>query len=86
MSTSNYKLLFKATGLFGMVEALRIFLRIGVNKFASTYLGLAGYGIVGLIENITQLISSLTSFGIQFTGVRAIAAQKTAMKLAYTKP
>lgn len=85
MSTSNYKLLFKATGLFGMVEALRIFLRIGVNKFASTYLGLAGYGIVGLIENITQLISSLTSFGIQFTGVRAIAAQKNSDEVSLHK-
>lgn len=80
MSNSNYKLLFKATGLFGIVEALRIVLRIGVNKFASVFLGPSSYGVVGLVDNIIQLIGALTSFGINFIGIREIAANKLSDK------
>ncbi len=76
MSNSNYKSLFKATGLFGIVEFIRLLLRIVVNKFASLYLGPAGVGLLGLIENTVQLIISFTSFGINFTGVREIAVNR----------
>lgn len=76
MSNANYKSLFKATGLFGIVEVIRMLLRVFVNKSASYFLGPAGVGILGLVENIAQLIISLTGFGVQFTGVREIAANK----------
>ncbi|SFN27227.1 Membrane protein involved in the export of O-antigen and teichoic acid [Paenimyroides ummariense] len=76
MANSNYKSLFKATGLFGIVEFIRILLRIIVNMFASKFLGPVGAGLIGLIENTTQLIISLTSFGLNFTGIREIASNK----------
>lgn len=76
MADSNYKSLFKATGLFGIVEFIRIILRIIVNMFASKYLGPVGAGLIGLVENTTQLIISLTNFGLNFTGIREIASNK----------
>ena len=76
MSDSNYKSLFKATGLFGIVELIRILLRVIVNMFASKFFGPVGAGLIGLIENTTQLIISLTSFGLNFTGIREIASNK----------
>lgn len=72
----HYKTLFKATSLFGLVEVLRLFLKILTNWAASYFLGTKGFGLIGLIENTVQLISSFSSLGINFTGVREIAANK----------
>lgn len=72
----HYKTLFKATSLFGLVEVLRLLLKIITNWAASNFLGSKGFGLVGLIENTVQLISSFSSFGLNFTGVREIAANK----------
>lgn len=84
MSNSNYKSLFKATGLFGFVEIIRILLRIIVNKFASYYLGPVGMGLIGFIENTAQLIISLTNFGINFTGLREIASNRLSTNLKHS--
>ncbi|MEG0931785.1 oligosaccharide flippase family protein [Algoriella sp.] len=73
----HYKTLFKATSLFGLVEILRLLLKIITNWAASNFLGTKGFGLVGLIENTVQLISSFSSLGINFTGVREIAVNKT---------
>lgn len=73
----HYKKLFKATSLFGLVEILRFFFKIITNWAASNFLGTKGFGLVGLVENTVQLISSFSSLGINFTGVREIAANKT---------
>jgi len=73
----HYKTLFKATSLFGLVEVLRLLLKIITNWAASNFLGTRGFGLVGLIENTVQLISSFSSLGINFTGVREIAVNKT---------
>lgn len=81
MSDSNYKSLFKATGLFGIVELIRILLRVIVNMFASKFLGPVGVGLIGFVENTTQLIISLTSFGLNFTGIREIASNKLSNEL-----
>lgn len=72
----HYKTLFKATSLFGLVEVLRLLLKIIINWAASNFLGTKGFGLVGLIENTVQLISSFSSLGINFIGVREIAANK----------
>ena len=75
-SNLHYKTLFKATSLFGFVEILRLILKMITYWFASNILGSKGFGLLGLVENAVQLISSLFSFGINFIGVRDIAANK----------
>ncbi len=72
----HYKTLFKATSLFGLVEILRLFLRIITNMAATHFLGTKGFGLLGLLENTVQLISSFFNFGINFTGVREISTIK----------
>ncbi len=74
MKNTHYKSLFKTTGMFGAVEVLRLFLRMVTNIGASHLLGPKGVGLIGFVENTVQLLGSLTSFGVQFTGVRDIAA------------
>lgn len=69
----NHKALFKNTSLFGLVELLRMALKVVTNKFASIFLGVSGVGLIGLIENTVQLLQAASSFGIQFTGVRDLA-------------
>lgn len=72
----HYKTLFKATSLFGLVEILRLFLRIITNVAATHFLGTKGFGLLGLLENAVQLIGSFANFGINFTGVREISSIK----------
>lgn len=72
----HYKTLFKATSLFGFVEILRLILRMVTYWAASNFLGTKGFGLLGLLENTVQLITSFSNFGINFTGIREIAASK----------
>ena len=72
----HYKTLFKATSLFGLVEILRLFLRIITNVAATHFLGTKGFGLLGFLENAVQLIGSFANFGINFTGVREISSIK----------
>lgn len=74
-ANKQYKTLFKVTSLFGVVEILRLLLRVIVNYGAGRLLGVNGFGLLGLIENTTQLIASFTNFGINFIGVREVAAK-----------
>lgn len=76
MKENHQKTLLKGTGVFGIVEILRLTLRLFYNKLASLFLGTSGVGLLGFIENTIQLISSFSSFGISITGVREIAGSK----------
>ena len=76
MKEKHQKTLLKGTGVFGIVEILRLILRLVYNKFASLLLGASGVGLLGLIDNATQLISSFSSFGIYVTGIKEISAHR----------
>lgn len=76
MKEKHQKTLLKGTSVFGIVEILRLVLRLIYNKFASLLLGTAGVGLLGLIDNTMQLISSFSSFGIYVTGIREISAHR----------
>lgn len=43
------------------------------SKFVALFLGIAGIGIVGLLQNTLAIISSITGFGINISGVRMVA-------------
>lgn len=72
----HYKTLFKATSLFGIVEMIRLVLRVITNSAVGYFFGPSGFGLYNLIDNTIQLISSFTNFGINFTGVREISVKK----------
>lgn len=43
------------------------------SKFVALFLGTTGIGIVGLLQNTLAIISSVTGFGINISGVRMVA-------------
>lgn len=70
---SFYKIIFKNTGLFGISQAIKILARIVTNKVAAIFIGPAGIGIIGILENIIGLIQGFTNFGIAQSSVREVA-------------
>ena len=70
--TVFYKSILKATSAFGVFQILRILIRLLVGKVTAVFLGPSGIGLVGLIENALNLISSISSFGISISGVRQV--------------
>jgi O-antigen/teichoic acid export membrane protein len=70
---SFYKSILKATSAFGIFQLLRIIIRLFVGKISAIFLGPGGMGLIGLIENTLNLISSITGFGLTISGVRQVA-------------
>lgn len=70
---SFYKSILKTTSAFGFFQLLRIIIRLFVGKISAIFLGPAGMGLIGLIENTLNLISSITGFGLTISGVRQVA-------------
>jgi O-antigen/teichoic acid export membrane protein len=70
----SHKEIIKATGVFGFVQVLRMLISIIGIKFAAVFLGSAGIGTVGLLNNMIGIIGSLTNFGLNVTGVREVSS------------
>jgi O-antigen/teichoic acid export membrane protein len=70
---SSYREIFKATSLFGGVQAIQILIGIVRTKFVAVLLGTTGVGIIGLLNAPLQLILSVTGLGITFSAVRDIS-------------
>jgi len=71
--TTAYRSIFKATSLFGGVQAYRILIGIIKSKFVAVLLGPAGMGIMGLYSSAIQLIQSISSFGLSQSAVRDVS-------------
>ena len=69
----SYRLLLKATSLFGGVQVFQILIGIIRTKFVAVLLGTTGVGIMGLLNAPLQLILSVTGLGISYSAVRDIA-------------
>ncbi|KAF2333151.1 oligosaccharide flippase family protein [Flavobacterium daemonense] len=75
MSEKNsYKEIIKATSIFGGTQFIGILVSIVRSKLVAIFLGPAGMGIVGLLTSTTDLIGSLTNFGLRTSAVKNIAA------------
>ena len=70
---NSHKTILNATGIFGFAQAMKMLVSIVGSKFVAIFLGPFGIGIVGLLNNTVAIISSLTSFGINITGVREVS-------------
>lgn len=74
---SFHRIIFKNTGLFGFSQVLRIVMRLITNKVAAVFIGTAGIGLIGLIENVLNLIKGITDLGIPSSSVREVAVIST---------
>jgi O-antigen/teichoic acid export membrane protein len=70
----SYRQIFKATSLFGGVEAFNIIISIVRSKFVAILLGPAGMGIVGLLTSTTSFVSSLTNLGLGTSAIKNVSA------------
>lgn len=75
---SGYQTAFKATALFGGVQAITIIVSILKSKVVAIWLGATGFGIMSLFNATTSLIFSITNLGLQSSAVRDIAKEKGA--------
>lgn len=70
---SSYRQIFKATSIFGGVQAFNIIIGIIRSKAAALFLGTEGMGIVGLFNTTLELVRSITGLGINVSAVRDIS-------------
>lgn len=70
---NSHKTILKATGIFGFAQAMKMIVGVVGSKFVAVFLGPIGIGTVGLLNNTIAIIGSLTSFGINITGVREVS-------------
>ncbi len=76
----SHKTILKATGIFGFTQVFKVLIGLVSSKLVAVLLGPVGVGVVGLLNNALSMITSLTSFGFNITGVRAIALAESEHK------
>jgi O-antigen/teichoic acid export membrane protein len=69
----SHKTIIKAISVFGFTQVMKMLIAIVGSKFVAVFLGPVGIGTVALLNNTVALISSLTGFGINITGIREMA-------------
>lgn len=72
-SKHSYRQILKTTSLFSGVQVISVFISIAKSKFAAILIGPAGIGIVGLLTNTLNIVSSITRFGLDISAVKEIA-------------
>ena len=70
---SSYRSIFKATSLFGGLQAYQIAINIIKTKLVAILLGPAGVGISGLYTSATDLIQQITGMGLSSSAVRNVS-------------
>ncbi len=74
---SSYRQIFKATSIFGGVQVFNILISVVKSKFVALLLGPTGMGLSGLLTTTTQLIATLTNFGLGRSAVKNVAAEES---------
>jgi O-antigen/teichoic acid export membrane protein len=72
-TNNSHKTILKATGVFGMMQVMKMIIGVVGSKFVAVFLGPIGIGVVGLLNNTLNIIASVSSFGIATVSVREIA-------------
>ena len=70
---NSHKTILKATGLFGFSQVLKILIGVVGSKFIAVFLGPVGVGVAGLLNNTIGIITAVSGFGINISGVRQVS-------------
>lgn len=70
---SSYLQILKATSLFGGVQFFNIIISIIRTKFIAVFIGPAGMGIATLLNSTINIVSGITSLGIETSAVKHIS-------------
>lgn len=71
----SYKQILKSTSLFGGSQLITIIIGIIRNKVIAILLGTTGIGLIGIYQSILDTIKSLSTIGIETSGVRFLAKE-----------
>ena len=69
----SYRHILKYTGLFGIVQVLKMLMDIIRNKLAAEFLGPSGLGLLGIYSKAIGMVSDSSSFGISISSVKQIS-------------
>ena len=73
---NTHNKIFKSISIFGSVQAIQMVCKVISVKITSEILGPSGVGLIGLIDNVINLIMQGSSFGIQTIGTQLIAKER----------
>jgi O-antigen/teichoic acid export membrane protein len=83
---SSYKSIFKATSLFGGVQIMQILVGLIKGKLIATLLGPSGIGITALFTSPLNMITTVSSFGLNSSAIKDISqASKSIDKYDFYK-
>jgi len=68
--------IFKSISIFGSLQAIQMICKIVSVKITTLILGPVGVGLIGMIDNVINILTQSTSFGIQTIGTQMIAKEK----------
>lgn len=71
--TPHHKSILKATGIFGFAQVLQMGVQVITTKVVANILGPSGIGLVGMLQNVMQLILTAVGFDLLKVGTREIA-------------
>ncbi len=71
---NSYNQILKSTGIVGGSQIFIILISIVKTKIIAILLGPSGVGVVGMYQSVVDLVKNITGFGINFSGVKDIAA------------
>lgn len=70
----SYSQIIKSTSIFGGSQIITILIGIVRNKILAILLGTVGVGLISIYQSTLDMIKSVSTLGIETTGVREIAA------------
>lgn len=72
--SKSYAQIIKSTSIFGGSQVITILIGIFRNKILAVLLGTLGVGLISIYQSALDMIKSISTLGIETTGVREIAS------------
>lgn len=72
----SYRQILFSTGIFGGAQVINILIGIARNKLIAVILGSVGIGLISIYQSTLDLIKSISTLGIETSGVREVAQAK----------
>lgn len=69
----SYRSILKSTSIIGGASVINILIGMVKTKFVAILLGPSGVGLMGMLVQITSLISTVSGMGLSSSGVRQVA-------------
>uniref|UniRef100_UPI00375378C9 oligosaccharide flippase family protein n=1 Tax=Flavobacterium sp. TaxID=239 RepID=UPI00375378C9 len=69
----SYHSILKATGVFGVMQIIKLLISMISSKFIAVFIGPIGIGVVSLLNNAVNIILAITNFEFLKTATREVA-------------